>query len=360
MKRIYGTVNLTSLQHNLSIVRQHAPLTRVMAVVKKDAYGHGLARVAQALDPHVEGFAVASVEEGIALREVPTSKPICVLSGVFSPDHLKPVLAYSLEPVIYCREQLQILNSRPHSPIKVWIKFDTGMNRLGFPIQHCQETIALIEHTSSLQIAGLMTHFACADQLDSEFTNAQIDRFQQRTSNWRGDVSLANSAGLLRWPRSRVGWVRPGVMLYGASPFADTSAEELGLQPVMNLYSIVLAMKTLKPGEGVGYGLKWKSSQTTKIGIVATGYGDGYHRKASGNSRVLVNNRPAKLIGRISMDSFAIDLSTVPDAKVGSPVKLFGDGLPVEEVASAASTLPYEIFTSLNPQTVCLVETESV
>lgn len=358
MKRIYGTVNLSSLRHNLSIVCQHAPLARVMAVVKKDAYGHGLTRVAQTLEAHVDGFAVASVEEGIALREVPTGKPICVLSGFFSTDHVEPIQTYALDPVIFCQEQVQILNSSQLSPTKVWIKLDTGMNRLGFPTQEIRHLYSAIQRNPTLQIMGFMTHFACADNLESEFTTVQIDRFEQCTNKYDGAISLANSAGVLRWPRSRIGWVRPGLMLYGASPFPAISALELDLKPVMNLYSTILAIKTLKPGEGVGYGLTWTNSETTEMAIVAAGYGDGYHRSVSNKSRVLINHHYANVIGRISMDSLAVDLTGIPNVNVGSPVKLFGDGIPVDELASSAGTLPYEIFTSLNPRTVTLIETE--
>ncbi len=354
--RVYGLVNLSALHHNLSVARQHAPLTRVMAVVKKDAYGFGLTRVAKSLQSHVDGFAVASIEEGIDLREADVSKPICVLSGFFSSKHLEPLQAYGLDPVIYCDDQLEILNSKKIHHLNIWLKFDTGMNRLGFAVENYREALAKVKENRALRVDGLMTHFACADDLESDFTNVQINEFERCSQNWDKKISLANSAGILRWPKSRVGWIRPGLLLYGASPFEQITSQELGLKPVMELYSTILAVKDLERGSGVGYGLTWKNSKKSKIAIVAAGYGDGIHRIASDKTCVLIGKRRAQQVGRISMDSFAVDITDIPEANVGTKVKLFGTGLPVEELASSAGTIPYEIFTNLNPRTVSVVE----
>ena len=357
--RVYGTINLGALHHNLTIAKQLARSARVMAVVKKDAYGHGLVRVAKSLEPRVDGFAVASIQEGVLLKEVGITKPVCVLSGFFSPRHIEPLEAYSLHPVVHCQDQLDILAAEKFDLLKIWMKLDTGMNRLGFSTQDWTHTMCQITQNQSLQLTGIMTHFACADDLGSDFTNVQIDLFNRCTKHWDGAVSLANSAGLLRWPKSQIGWVRPGIMLYGASPFASICAEELGLQPVMELFSTIIAIKTLDAGAGVGYGLTWKAPKKSRIAIVAAGYGDGYHRQASGRASVIISKQQAQLVGRVSMDSFAIDITDIEDATLGSPVKLFGQGLPVEHLAASAGTLPYEIFTSLNPHTVSLIDHES-
>ena len=357
--RVYGTINLGALHHNLTIAKQLARSARVMAVVKKDAYGHGLVRVAKSLEPRVDGFAVASIQEGVLLREAHITKPVCVLSGFFSPRHIEPLEMYSLHPVVHCQEQLDILAAEKFDLLKIWVKLDTGMNRLGFSAKDLTHAMSQVTQNQSLQIAGIMTHFACADDLDSDFTHVQIEKFNQCVKHWDGAVSLANSAGLLRWPKSRTGWVRPGIMLYGATPFASICAEELGLQPVMELFSTIIAIKTLEPGAGVGYGLTWKASKQSRIAIVAAGYGDGYHRQASGHASVMINKQQAQLVGRVSMDSLAIDITDIEDATVGMPVKLFGQGLPVEQLAASAGTLPYEIFTSLNPHTVSLIDHES-
>ncbi len=354
--RVFGSVSQTALLHNLSIARQYAPAAKLMAVVKKDAYGHGLIRVAKALDAQVDGFAVASIEEAVSLRQSAIAKPVILLSGFYSPEHIGILESHSVSPVLFCKEQLEILGAGKFEQLSAWIKFDTGMNRLGFPVENYKFAIKAAQAIPALEIRGLMTHFACADELDSDFTKLQIDRFKRLAADWQGDVSLANSAGLLRWPDSRTGWVRPGIMLYGASPFPRKSASELGLRPVMNLYSRIIEIKTVESGAGVGYGQIWKSAERTRVGIVAAGYGDGYHRSASNAARVLINNRRADVIGRVSMDSFAVRLDNMPDARVGTPVKLFGEGLPVDELAAAAGTIPYEIFTSLNPRTVSLVD----
>jgi len=353
--RVYGSVNLASLRHNLTIVRQHAPSSLVMAVVKKDAYGHGLIRVAKAIDDQADGFAVASVDEGVALRESGILSPICVLSGFYSKEHIDELIKNALEPVIHCQEQLEILQSGSQQPT-IWVKFDSGMNRLGFRLREYAQTMASIHRIPSLRIKGIMTHFACADELTSDFTDLQIKWFNESTQTWSGAKSLANSAAILRWPKSQSDWVRPGLMLYGASPFTDISAQQLGLKPVMELYSVILAIKTVQPGDGVGYGLTWKSPRQQRIAIVAAGYGDGYHRFSSGKADVLIGGRRARLIGRISMDMLAVDLDGVSHAEVGMPVKLFGEQLPVENLAAASATVPYEVFTSLNPHTVSLTD----
>ncbi len=354
MLRVYGSVNRSALLHNLSIVRQLAPTARLMAVVKKDAYGHGLIQVAKTLQPKVEGFAVASLEEAISLRNADIEKPILVLSGFFATDQITYFQQYRIQPVIYCDEQLAMLTADQHNQLTIWIKLDTGMNRLGFPIEKCATTIKTVQNMPALRLAGLMTHFACADDLKCDMTHWQIERFNQVTARWKGSVSLANSAAVLRWPASRRGWLRPGIMLYGASPFAAISAEQLGLKPVMDLYSRIISIKTVPAGTGIGYGQTWVSSTKTRVGLVAIGYGDGYHRYASNRANVLINHHRVNVIGRTSMDSMAVDLRNVPNVAVGTPVKLLGQGLPVEKLAVAAGTIPYEIFTSLNSRTISL------
>ena len=352
--RVHSLINLSALVHNLAVVRKHAPSSQVMAVLKKNAYGHGSIQIAKAIESHVDGMAVAAIEEAVELRDAGIATRICLLSGFYAPQQVPTLEKHSIEAVIYCNEQLQILRAAKNDQLSVWIKFDTGMNRLGFPVQDYHSTMQSVAANSSLKVEGIMTHFACADELDSDFTKHQISQFQRYTSEWGGPTSLANSAGILRWPESNVGWVRPGIMLYGASPFPSITARELDLLPAMNLYSRMIAVKTLNPGDGVGYGLTWKAAAKKRIGIVACGYGDGYLRSASPKAKVLIGSQKANLVGRISMDSFAIDLSDIPDAEVGTPVKLFGEGLPVEEIAAAAGTIPYEVFTSLNSGTVSL------
>ena len=352
--RVYGSVCSSAILHNLSVARAHAPSNRLMAVIKKDAYGHGLLRVATLLESAVDGFAVASIEEAIELREASIVKPVCLLSGFYSKEHVALLGAHAIDPVIYCNEQFSLLESARIDHLSVWIKFDTGMNRLGFAVEDYTQTLARARAIKALKITGLMTHFASADDTNSNFTGLQIDRFNKLSADWRGTTSMANSAGILKWPASRAGWIRPGIMLYGVSPFADIPACELNLQPAMDLYSTIIAVKQLSEGDGVGYGLTWKSPGQTTLGIVACGYGDGFHLSGSNSACVLVGDQRARLVGRVSMDSFAIDLGAIPQAGVGTPVKLFGAGLPVETLARACRTLPYEVLTCLNPRTVSL------
>ena len=354
--RVYASVSLSALSHNLNVARQSAPSSRLMAIVKKNAYGHGLIRIAKACEHKVDGFGVASIEEAIQLRNASVSKPVCVLSG-FHVKHQRELLqAHSLEAVVHCEQQLKILESINTGQLSIWVKLDTGMNRLGFSVHDFDEVRNKIQNIPGLSIRGVMTHFACADDLHSNFTDKQIDLFTQATSSWRGECSAANSAGVLKWPKSRMDWIRPGLMLYGVSPFFDISAQQLNIQPVLELYSTIIAVKTVNPGQAVGYGATWKTTTKTRIGIVACGYGDGYLRSASNQAQVLIGQQRANVVGRISMDTFAIDLSDIPKATVGTAVKLFGTGLPVEEFAATVDTLPYEVLSRLNSQTVSMIE----
>lgn len=353
--RVYGSISSTSLLHNLAIVKQHAGKSRIMAVIKANAYGHGSLRISKLLESKVTSFAVASVEEAVELRDAGIKIPICVLSGFLSPEHVKIFQAKSIDTVIYDSEQLHFLREgNSNQKLKIWVKFNTGMNRLGFSEKRLPSVLHHIESIPFVELRGLMSHFACADELDSDVTQKQIERFRQATVVYKTKLSLANSAAVLRWPDSHYDLVRPGLMLYGASPFEDISAAQLQLRPVMNLFSYIATIHDLKPNEGTGYGLSWRCEEPTRIGIVACGYGDGYHRQASPKAQVLVQERRANLVGRVSMDSFAINLNGHPDAKVGTPVKLFGDGLPVEEIAAATNTIAYEILTSISHRSVQL------
>ncbi len=328
-----------------------------MAVVKANGYGHGLLRIAGILGNHVDAFAVATVEEAVSLTDSDTAVPVCVLSGFHSPEHVAVFQSKPISCVIYCAEQIDLLQQAQHKgEISVWIKVDTGMHRLGFPIEELTQACATVRSIPNVRIAGVMSHFACADELVCDFTKTQLDRFNRCTGDLDIERSIANSAGIVGWPDSHLDWVRPGIMLYGASPIADQSAESLGLRPVMNLYSTVIAINQLNAGEAIGYGLTWKAARDMRVGIVGCGYGDGYFRSASSRAKVLIDGTTADVIGRVSMDMLAVDLSSHPDIRVGTRVKLFGDGLPVEQLADAVGTIPYEILTSVNARSVAFIE----
>ena len=351
--RVHGSVSTSALVHNLSMVRKIAPSASVMGVIKANAYGHGAVAVAKVLEPIVDAFAVATVEEAVELRESGIQKRLCVLSGFTNASELFILQAHAIEVVIYCNEQIDIIDlASLQDTVPVWVKFNTGMNRLGFPIHRAAKILQRIRSNARLIHAGVMSHFACADNLDSDITLRQIELFSSCLSNFSVERSIANSAGILRWPNSHLDWVRPGIMLFGASPFPSIPARKLELRPVMNLYSQIIAVNHLQKGDGVGYGHTWKSQGTTRIGIVACGYGDGYLRSASPEAQVMIDGRYAKVVGAVSMDSIAVDLGSHPDSGVGTSVKLFGEGLPVEEVAKAAGTIPYEILVSAGPRRI--------
>ncbi|HEY8035315.1 MAG TPA: alanine racemase [Methylobacter sp.] len=352
----YAVLNLDAVQHNLSKVRSFAPNAKIMAVIKANGYGHGLLRIAEALQD-VDAFAVARVDEGARLRKAGFKNRIAVLEGFSSVEELDELLHYQLDPVVHCLNQLEILEARTEpGACAVWLKLDTGMNRLGFKIKEFSSAYQRLSQCPSVKKPiGLITHFACADDVNDDKTLKQINQFNETVAGLPGERSMANSAGILGWKQSLSDWVRPGVMLYGISPFTDSTGEQLGLKPVMELRSRLIAVKRIEAGETVGYGGSWICEKTTTMGVAAIGYGDGYPRYAKIGTPVLVNGRCVPLIGRVSMDMIAVDLETEPHAKPGDPVTLWGDGLPVEEIAQWADTIPYTLVCGVT-QRVQLVE----
>ncbi len=346
---IHVELNLKALQTNLEQARRFAPSSKVLAVVKADGYGHGLTRVAGALR-EADGFAVARMEEGIALRRAGIGHPIVVLQG-FQDRHGWDILCqYRLEPVVH--EFCQIETVARQQSLRPWIKFDSGMHRLGMAQD---DFAAAVEKLTPLKPV-LMSHFACADERQSPVTASQLAAFEQVTQGLGLPRSCANSAAVLSCPQSHFDWVRPGLMLYGISPFPGTTGPELGLQPVMTLKSRVIAIKTLAPGEPVGYGGTWTSRRPSRLGVVAAGYGDGYPREVSTGTPVLANGIRVPLVGRVSMDMISVDLTDHPEIQAGAEVILWGEGLPVEEIARHAGTIPYTLICGITAR-VAKVET---
>lgn len=340
-----ATVDAAALQHNLAAVRRHAPGSRVMAVIKANAYGHGLVGTAHALRD-ADAFAVARVEEAVALREAGLQNPVVLLEGVLAAAQLPLAASLGLQLVVHSPEQLEMLEAAQlSSPIEAWLKLDTGMNRLGFPPADARAALGRLERCPAVAARPrLMTHLACADERDAAVTDAQLERFAAALGDLPGERSVANSAGLL-WRRdSHADWVRPGIMLYGVSPFADQVGGDLGLRPAMQLMSTVIALRTVRRGERVGYGGLWTAREDSRLAIAAIGYGDGYPRHLGSGTPVLVRDRRAPLAGRISMDMIAVDVTRVPEVRVGDEVMLWGEGLPVEELARLAGTIPYELL----------------
>ncbi len=352
----YALLNLDAAAHNLAQVRHCAPNAKIMAVIKANGYGHGLLRIAQALDA-VDAFAVARVDEGIRLRKAGLNHRIAVLEGFTCAEELDALLTYQLDAVVHDASQLDLLAARSDTAqIAVWLKLDTGMNRLGFKASQFAAVYQRLKNCAVIkQPLNLMTHFANADDLQDTMTLRQIQLFNDTTSGYLGERSMANSAGILGWQDALTDWVRPGVMLYGISPFPNSTGEQLGLKPIMGLYSRLIAVKSIEKGESVGYGCRWICQQATTLGVVAIGYGDGYPRYAKTGTPVLVNGIRVPLVGRVSMDMITVDLGANTTAKSGDPVTLWGEGLAVEDIAHWADTIPYTLVCGIT-QRVRLLE----
>ncbi len=344
---IRATLDLSALRGNFSIARQSAQGAALWAVIKADAYGHGLMRAAEALDDLADGYALLDLDDAVALREAGFRQPILLLEGFFEADELPLFAEYGLTPVVHTLEQAEMLTSSAlPARLPVYLKLNTGMNRLGLSAEEFHPVLTALETSPSVSGITLMTHFADAD-LERGIA-WQMARFEEATQGCAHKVSLANSAALLRYPEVRRGWARPGIMLYGASPFPqDESAEALGLRPVMTLSSQIVAVQELKAGERVGYGGIFAADGPMRLGIVACGYADGYPRHAPSGTPILVEGRRTRTVGRVSMDMIMVDLDGIPDAGIGSPVVLWGEGLPVDDVATAAGTVSYELLCAL-------------
>lgn len=344
---VRALIDAHALRHNLKQVRQVAPKSRIMAVVKANGYGHGLARVAGVL-LEAHAFAVASFDEGFELRNAGVAHPICLLEGFFDADELALLNQYRFWPVVHHERQLeQLEKSHNLGTIDVWLKVDTGMHRIGFAPDKVPEILARLRNCKAVDRIRVMSHFANADDPSDRTTQTQIELFSRSVAGLELEYSLANSAGVVAWPQSHLDWVRPGIMLYGVSPVVGRSAAELGLRPVMTLTSQLIAVNWQRKGERIGYGGDWVCPEDMFVGVVAIGYGDGYPRHAPSLTPVLVNGERAALIGRVSMDMITVDLRMQANAQVGDPVVLWGPGLPVEEVAEHAGTIGYELLARI-------------
>ena len=347
-----ATIRLDALAHNLSVIRKAEPDARIMAVIKANAYGHGIVPIAERLEA-VDSLAVARLPEAALLRDRGIDKPIVLLEGVTTAAELAEAFSLSLELVVHSPEQIAMLRDFSVGQFTIWLKFDTGMNRLGFPPEEAADRIASVADLRSVKELRLMTHLANADLPGSPVTETQLRRFESVVSGFDGAVSIANSPATfgvddIRWAPKRLGfsgehWLRPGLALFGISPFDDVTAADLGLRPVMQFEARLIAKKPLAAGEPVGYRGRYVSQSATTLGIIAAGYGDGYTRHFRDGTPVLLNHRRVALIGNVSMDMMAVDLGPNADDEVGDVATLWGDGLPVEEVAPWADAIPYEL-----------------
>lgn len=339
-----ATIHTDALRHNLQLIRRRAPGSKVMAVVKADGYGHGLERVARALQG-ADAFGVAALSDAERLRAAGLSQRIVLLSGPDEPDDLALLRRLQVDAVIHHPSQLQLLAADPGgAPIRTWLKLDTGMHRLGFPAADAAEVHARLRALPGVHDEiVLMTHFARSDEFTSAATREQMRRFDEAVAGLPGEHSLSNSAGVLGWPEAHRHWVRPGGALYGLSAVEGQSGLDLGLAPAMTLSTRLISVKQVEAGAAIGYGGAFVTPSAMRIGIAAIGYGDGYPRHAGSGTPVWVGGALTRTVGRVSMDLMAVDLDALPEAEVGTPVVAWGRGLPVETVAASAGTLGYEL-----------------
>jgi alanine racemase len=348
MRPLRARIDLGALRTNFRIVRRAVPRARILAVIKANAYGHGLSAVGRTL-AQADALAVACLEEALVLREAGVRRPVLLLEGFFDDEEIALAVRHRLSAVVHDDRQLAMLERlSPFPEIDLWIKTDTGMNRLGFPPARVPAVLERLARRGAFasRTPVLMTHFAEADRPASPTTLEQIRRFESIPLPPGFLRSAANSAALLTRPESHYDWVRPGLVLFGASPFADRDGPSLGLRPVMSLVTEVIALRRVERGERVGYGGTWTAPCSGWVAIAAAGYGDGYPWRAQAANQVRVADRFCPLAGRVSMDMIAIDLGTQP-VPVGTPVELWGPGLPVEELARGVGTVPYELLCGI-------------
>ncbi|CDG22753.1 Alanine racemase [Xenorhabdus poinarii G6] len=353
MKAATAVIDRRALRHNLQQVRVQAPGSKLIAVVKANAYGHGLLETAATLE-EADCFGVARIGEALALRSGGVVKPILLLEGFFEATVLPVLVANHIETVVHSIEQLEALEQAdlPH-PVKVWMKLDTGMHRLGVRIDEAEAFYQRLSRCRNIeQPVNIMSHFSHADEPAVAITQQQIDCFLAFVADKSGEKSIAASGGILLWPQAHLDWVRPGIMVYGASPTADKTAADFNLLPAMTLKSSLIAVRKHKAGESVGYGGTWRSERDTCLGVVAMGYGDGYPRSAPAGTPVFINGREVPLVGRVSMDMITVDLGPACQDKVGDEIILWGNVLPVERIAKHSGISAYELMTKLTSRVV--------
>lgn len=348
---ILATIDIAAMQHNLAVARSHAGSARVWAVVKANGYGHGLANALRGF-ADADGMALVEPDAAVLLRQRGWRKPVLLLEGFFDELDLKAVASHGLETVVHCEEQLRMLETAVlHAPINIHLKVNSGMNRLGFRPHQVTSVHARLRALAGVGQIVLVTHFANADDEHNQALPMaeQVRRMREAAAGLDAPLSLCNSAASLLHGELAEDWIRPGIMLYGGTP-GGTPAARLGLRPAMTLSSRLIAIQEIAPGEAVGYGSRFVARQPTRIGVVACGYADGYPRHAPGGTPILVDGLRCGLAGRVSMDMLTVDLSNAPQARVGSPVTLWGEGMPIDEVAHAAGTIGYELMCAVAPR----------
>ena len=347
MRPARALIDLEALRHNYRLAREISG-ARALAVVKADAYGHGATRCAAALEAEADGFAVACIEEALELRYAGIRKPILLLEGFFEESELGLIDQHQLWCVVHATWQVEAIErARPARPLQVWLKLDSGMHRVGLHPAEYRDAHARLLVSGKVDKIVLMSHFARADELDCPRSEEQVALFEQARAGLQAEVSLRNSPAILGWPGIASDWVRPGIMLYGATPFEQDQAEAARLRPVMTLESKIISVRELPAGEPVGYGARFVAERPTRVGVVAMGYADGYPRHAATGTPIMVDGQMTRLIGRVSMDMLTVDLTDLPGAGLGSRVELWGRNVSASAVAYGCGSIPYQLFCNL-------------
>ena len=346
MRPLKAYIDLSVLTSNLKLVKKIAKNSKVMAVLKANAYGHGLIESVKAIKS-AEGIAILTIEEAAKIRKAGFKNTILLLEGLFAAEDIHQAEKLNLNIVVHNDQQMNYLSDVTlKKPINVHLKINTGMNRLGFPPDQVDYLIENLNANPNVSEITLMTHFATADE--KEGITKQLDCFNRVTNNYNFSSSVANSAALYKFPEARLDWVRPGIMLYGASPFEDISAKEIEVKPVMSLVSKIIAIQDIKKGQAVGYGSNFIAKNDMRIGIVACGYGDGYPRHAKTGTPIFVHDKTTKTVGRVSMDMLYVDLAKIEKAVIGSKVEMWGNHISVDEVAKKSDTVGYELLCNIS------------
>jgi alanine racemase len=350
-------VDLAAIQHNYRYSKHLAHGSRAVAVVKADAYGHGAVAVAKALAAEADAFGVACIEEALELRGSGIDNPILLMEGVFEPTELAVVERERLTTVIHSAQQLTwMLEADSVRPLDCWLKIDTGMHRVGLAPTELQGAYARLRACPHVGNIVLMSHLARADELDSPATQSQLTCFDAHAAGIDAPRSLANSAAIMAWPSAHRDWVRPGIMLYGATPLPPAHPASAGLRPTLYLESALISIRELAVGEPIGYGGRFVCDRPTRVGVVAMGYADGYPRHARDGTPIAVNGTPTRLIGRVSMDMLTLDLTDIPQARIGDRVELWGSIISANAVAAASDTIAYQLFTGISKRVPIVYE----
>ena len=370
MKPAIATINSAALRHNIQLIKSFAPNQKLLAMIKANAYGQGLLPAAHILADQVDGFGVARLREALEIQETGYTGKILLVEGFFDREELLKTLSRRFDSVIHCYEQLELLEqvakewekeqqkgfwkrkTKIYFPINVWLKIDTGMHRLGVHPEQVDEFYQRLKKCPLVESISFVSHFSRADELDCGYTEKQISTFEQATQSYPEHArSISASSGILYWKQAHYEWVRPGIIMHGISPHYEPITH-LGFQPVMTLSSSLIAVRTHKAGEPVGYGGTWVSKKETKLGVIAMGYGDGYPRNSPEGTPVLINGRKVPIVGRVSMDMLTVDLGANSQDKVGDEAIFWGKDLLIEEVAKHIGVISYELITKLTPRVI--------